>query len=133
MSETTHIPPREEATPAQRIRGDWNMLVERISYKGIVNNIPYLAFIVLLGIIYISNSQRAVETQKEINRQERVLKELRWKYMDIKSDLMHAGMEAEIIRNAAAIGLKPLMLPAYKIAADSVEGIGAGQSVTGVK
>src|SRR5690606_7122558 len=65
MTEQTHIPPQQEVTPAQRIRNDWNMLVERISYKGIVSNIPYLAFVVLLGIIYISNSQRAVETQKE--------------------------------------------------------------------
>jgi hypothetical protein len=119
MTEQTHIPPQQEVTPAQRIRNDWNMLVERISYKGIVSNIPYLAFVVLLGIIYISNSQRAVETQKEINKQEKVLKELRWKYMDIKSDLMQAGMEAEVIRNAAAIGLQPLMLPAYRIVADS--------------
>ena len=119
MSEEQNITPQEGTTPVQRIRNDWNMLVERVSYKGIVNNIPFLAFIVLLCIIYISNSQRAVETQKEINKQERILKELRWKYMDIKSDLMHAGMEAEIIRNAAAIGLHPLMLPAYKISADS--------------
>jgi hypothetical protein len=119
MNEEQDITPPQDATPAQRIRGDWNMLVERISYKGIVNNIPFLAFIVLLCIIYISNSQRAVETQKEINKQEKILKELRWKYMDIKSDLMHAGMEAEVIRNASVIGLRPLMLPAYKIAGDS--------------
>ncbi len=122
MNDEENIKTPQESTPAQRIRNDWNALVEKISYKGIVHNIPYLAFVVLVCIIYISNSQRAVETQKEINKQEKELKELRWKYMDIKSSLMHAGMEAEVIRNAAATGLKPLLLPAYRISADSATG-----------
>jgi hypothetical protein len=39
--------------------------------------------------------------------------------MDIKSQLMNAGMETEVIRNAAALGLKPMMLPTYRIALDS--------------
>ncbi len=118
MSEEEQIQ-RQELTPVQRIRNDWNALVDKISYKGIVNNIPYLAFVVLLCIIYISNNQKAIEIQKEINKEERKIKELRWKYMDIKSKLMHAGMEAEVIRNAAKTGLKPLMLPAYRISADT--------------
>ncbi|PZF72333.1 FtsL-like putative cell division protein [Taibaiella soli] len=110
-----------EPTPAQRIRNDWKALLERISYKGIVHNVPFLGFVALLGIIYISNSQRAIATQRELNKEEKVLKELRWKYMDIKSKLMNAGMEAEVIRNGSGIGLKPLMLPAYKIETDSVK------------
>lgn len=110
-----------EPTPAQRIRNDWKALLEKISYRGIVNNVPFLGFVALLGIVYISNSQRAIATQRELNKEEKVLKELRWKYMDIKSKLMYAGMEAEVIRNGSGIGLKPLMLPAYKIEKDSVK------------
>jgi cell division protein FtsL len=108
-----------EMAPVQRIRSDWKMLLEKVSYKAIVNNIPYLAFIALLGVLYINNSQRAIETQRELNKQNKVLKELRWKYMDIKTQLMNARMETEVIKNAGKIGLKPMMLPAYKIEADS--------------
>jgi cell division protein FtsL len=102
-------------TPAQRVRSDWKSLVEKVSYKAIVNNIPYLAFLVLLCVLYISNSHRALEMQRELNAQHKVLKELRWKYMDTKSQLMFVKTETQVIRKAEAIGLKPSLLPAYKI------------------
>ena len=109
------VSPREPMTPAQRIRADWKALVARLSYTGVITNIPYLAFLSLLAVIYIANSHRAVEMQRELNAQQQVLKELRWRYMDSKTRLMNAGMETAIIRSSAPLGLKPLTLPAYSI------------------
>lgn len=109
------ISPREPLTPAQRIRADWKALMARMSYTGALTNIPYLAFVSLLVVIYIANSHRAVETQRELNKQQQVLKELHWRYMDTKTRLMNTGMETEIIRSSAPLGLKPLTLPAYSI------------------
>jgi len=108
-----------EPAPVQRIRSDWKMLLEKVSYKAIVNNIPFLAFIALLGVLYINNSEHAVEMQRELNNKNKVLKELRWKYMDINTQLMNARMESEVIKSAGRLGLKPMMLPAYKIDIDS--------------
>lgn len=107
---------QEDVTnPVQRVRNDWKTLVEKISYKAIVSNVPYLAFVALLCVLYINNSQRAVEMQRELNNQNKVLKELRWRYMDMKTQLMYARMETQVIKNASAVGLKPLMLPAYTV------------------
>ena len=89
--------------------------MEKVSYKAIVNNIPYLAFVALLCVLYISNSHRAIEVQRELTRQNKVLKELRWKYIDAKSALMYVKTETQVIKNAENIGLKPSLLPAYKI------------------
>lgn len=108
-----------EPTPVQRVRNDWKTLVDKVSYKAIVNNIPYLAFVSLLVILYINNTQRAIEMQGELNKQNKVLKEMRWKYMDIQTQLMYARMETEVIKNASLLGLKPLMLPAYSVVIDS--------------
>jgi cell division protein FtsL len=102
-------------TPAQQVRNDWRSLVEKLSYKAIVNNIPFLAFLVILCVVYISNSHRAIEIQREINAQNKMLKELRWKYMDMKSQLMYVKTETQVMKNAEKIGLKPSLLPAYKI------------------
>jgi hypothetical protein len=102
-------------TPAQRIRADWKALMGKVSYMGMLTNIPYLAFLVLLVVIYIANNHRAVELQRELSKQQKTLKELRWRYMDTKTRLMNAGMETEIIRSSAPLGLKPLTLPAYSI------------------
>ena len=116
MSNGEQIGQQQEAlTPAQRVRNDWRSLVEKASYKAIVNNIPFLAFIALLCVLYISNSHRAIDIQREINAQNKMLKELRWKYMDTKSQLMYVKTETQVIRNAEKIGLKPSLLPAYKI------------------
>jgi hypothetical protein len=109
----------EPVTPAQRIRADWKALVGKVTYRAMISNIPYVAFVVLLCIIYIANNHRAVETQRELNKQQQVLKELRWRHMDIKTRLMNAGMETEMIRRGEQMGLKPLMLPAYSIVVDS--------------
>ncbi len=113
-SEETIVQP-DGLSPAQRVRSDWKSLVEKVSYKAIVNNIPFLAFLVLLCVLYISNSQRAIDMQRELNAKNKELKELRWKYMDVKSQLMYVKTETQVMKNAEKLGLKPSLMPAYKI------------------
>ena len=119
MSKETKVVQEQEGTPVQRVKSDWKALVEKVSYKAIVNNIPFLAFIALLCVLYINNSQRAVEMQRELNKQNKILKELRWKYMDVSTQLMYTRMETEVIRKASALGLNPMELPAYSVPVDS--------------
>ena len=102
-------------TPAQRVRSDWRYIVETLSYKAIVNNIPFLGFVVILCVFYIGNSHRAMQIQSEMVKQTKTLKEIRWKYMDEKSKLMQVKTETQIMRNAEKFGLKPSLMPAYKI------------------
>lgn len=106
---------QEGLTPMQRIRADLRALRDRVSYGLLLKNIPYVAFLALLAVIYIANGHRAVETQREVNKQQQELKELRWRYMDAKTRLMNATMESKMIVSGANIGLKPLTLPAYSI------------------
>ena len=109
------VGPVEPRTPAQRIRTDIRALRDRLSYTKLLTNIPYVAFVALLVVIYIANSHRAVEMQRDLNKQQQVLKELRWRYMDTKTRFMNAAMESNVIQSGAPMGLKPLSLPAYSI------------------
>lgn len=118
-TQDTHNVTEQEQQPAQRVRSDWKTLVDKLSYKAIVNNIPFLAFVALLAVLYINNSQRAVDMQRELNKENKVLKELRWKYMDVSSKLMYVKMESEVIKRASSLGMKPMSLPAYSIVIDS--------------
>ncbi len=106
-------------SPAQHVRNDWKAFVDKVSYKGIVSNIPFIAFLAVLCMLYINNSHNAIRIQRDINTQGKILKELRWKYMDVKSQLMSKKMESQVMKDAAVLGLKPLTLPAYKIEVDS--------------
>ncbi len=118
-TQDTHNVTEQEQQPAQRVRSDWRTLVDKLSYKAIVNNIPFLAFVALLAVLYINNSQRAVDIQRELNKENKVLKELRWKYMDVSSKLMYVKMESEVIKRASTLGMKPMSLPAYSVVVDS--------------
>ena len=62
---------------------DWRKVLDRISYKGIVRNVPFLAFFVLLGVFYIANNNAAIETQRELDKQQKLLKELKWRNMAV--------------------------------------------------
>lgn len=106
---------QETLTPAQRVSSDWRSLVEKVSYNRVVSNIYFLGYLVLLSVMYISNSHNAIEVQREVNKQSRILKELRWKYMDVKSQLLQEQTETSIMGKADTLGLKPSLLPAYKI------------------
>lgn len=118
--EVNNTPTQETPEQEQRVRSDWKTLLDKVSYSAIVSNVPYLTFVVVLCIVYISNNKRAVETQRELNTLTDTLKELRWEYLDAKSQMMYAQMEIEVIRNAADIGLKPMLRPAFRIEKDTL-------------
>ena len=107
-------------TPVQRVSNDWKALLEKLSYTAIVSNVPFLSFVAVLCVLYISSNKRAVEIQRELNSQNEILKELRWEYMDTKSQMMHAQMEIEVIKNADKIGLQPMLTPAFTIRKDKI-------------
>lgn len=90
-------------------------LVERFSYQGIVRNTPYLIFLALLCVVYITNNNRAISLNRSINKKEKELKEIRWSYLDIQSRLMLASSETQLIERAQTIGLKPLEKPPYEV------------------
>ena len=95
--------------------GSWKEIIDRISYQGIVRNMPYLMFLTLLCILYITNNNRAISLTRAINTKSKELKELHWRYLDIQSRLMYQTSETQLIPKAASIGLKPLDKPAFEI------------------
>lgn len=97
---------------------DWKSMLHKFSYANMIHHIPYVSFVVFLCVLYITHNQNSIETQRRLNKKTEELKELRWRYMDMQSRLMNAGMETEIIKKAAILGLKPLEQPVYKIQND---------------
>jgi len=114
MSEAKTIE-KEGKESVQRQGGNWQRLADRLSYKGIVNNMPYLMFITFLCIIYIANNNRAISLTRSLNEKNKELKELKWRYLDIQSRLMYQTSESQLNLKAEAIGLKPLEKPAFEI------------------
>lgn len=112
--EVSDVKEKQDSVPALK-KGSWSEIVDRISYQGIVRNMPYLMFLTVLCILYITNNNRAISLTRSINEKTKELKELRWRYMDIQSRLMFQTSETQIIDKTNAFGLKPLAKPAFEI------------------
>jgi hypothetical protein len=114
MSEKEII--EQDGNESPQSRGNsWQRMADRFSYKGIVNNMPYLMFVTFLCIIYIANNNRAISMTRSLNEKNKELKELKWRYLDIQSRLMYQTSESQLNLKTEAIGLQPLEKPAFEI------------------
>ncbi len=81
-------------------------------------NLPFVCYLVLLGVIYISNahaSEKAVR-KTEVLKQE--VKDIRWRALNLKQEVMQGSIQSQIEAKVKESGLKPSNTPPYKIVAD---------------
>ena len=85
--------------------------------------IPYLGYLTLLAVAYISNTYYAEKTFRQIEKIKVELRELRFQYISSKSELMYYGKQTEIAKRVLPAGLKETKIPPFKIfyASDSVK------------
>ena len=80
-----------------------------------VQYLPKILFVMMLGLLYISNTHYAEKTVRKINSMHTEVEDLRADYTTLKSDLMFASKQSEVARKVKAIGLKESLKPPYKI------------------
>ena len=66
----------------------------------------FLLFIAFLAFIYIANNYLAEEKIREINHLHKELKELRFEFIDSKSDLMELSKQSRISKRLETVGVK---------------------------
>ncbi len=72
----------------------------------LLKNLPFIVFVGFLGTIYIANAHYAEKKVREIQILQKDLKETRWRYMSLKSELMYNSKQVEVAERAKDIGLK---------------------------
>ncbi len=60
-----------------------------ISAALVLKNLPFVIFIAFLILTYIANAHYSEKTIREIQAKQKELKELRWHYMSVQSDIMY--------------------------------------------
>lgn len=93
-------------------RKEWRL---RINYRALVQNMPYILFLSALALVYIANSHMAEKRVRRINRLDREIKELKWEYLNAKSELMFRSKMSEVSKAVEPLGLKTLNSPPQKI------------------
>jgi len=80
-----------------------------------VKYLPKILFVMMLGLIYISNTHYAEKTVRRINTIQAEVEDLRADYTTLKADLMFASKQSEVARKVSTLGLKESLKPPFKV------------------
>lgn len=86
-----------------------------ISREKTEKNFPFIFYIILLIILFISNTFRAQDTQRQINKTKEEVKALRIKSIYMKSQLMESTTPTKMADLVKHLGLKESEVPPQKI------------------
>lgn len=81
----------------------------------VLHNLNFVLFLALMGIVYIANAHYSDKMIRKIQEQEQEIKELRWNYMTLKSQLMYASKHSEVAKAIEPYGLNNTGAVAKKI------------------
>ena len=84
------------------------MAVGAYSAALIFRNLTFVLFLGFLALIYIANAHYAEKKVREIQALQHEIKELRWRYMAARADLMYSLKESEVAKAVEPLGLKPI-------------------------
>lgn len=79
-------------------------------------NLLFVLFISLLGLVYIANAHFAEKKVRSIQSMQNEVKVLRWEYMTVQSENMYNSKLSEVRKKAEEKGLR--LRPPKKIVAD---------------
>ena len=79
-----------------------------LNYQSIVRQVPFFLFLALLAIIYIYNGHYADKTIRNINETAKEVKELKYEYKTVKSEVMFRSKQSELAKAVEPLGLKEL-------------------------
>ena len=80
-----------------------------------VQYLPKILFVMLLSLIYISNTHYAEKTTRQIDKANSEVEDLRADYTTLKSDVMFASKQSEVARRVKSLGLEESLIPPFKI------------------
>ena len=86
-----------------------------VNRNQVVHAMPFILFITLLLMIYISNSYYAEGLIRDIDKTKKELKEMRAEYITTMSRLMYVSNQSEVARLLSGFEIKESTEPPYRI------------------
>lgn len=86
-----------------------------ISYAQVMHNFLFVAAFVLIGVIEIFNTHLSVRLNRNIAKKNNEIKELRWEYISLKTELNQKSKQSILQKELEPYGIKSLQEPPVKI------------------
>lgn|SRR5690606_4401999 len=83
--------------------------------------VPKILFVMVLGLMYISNTHYAEKTVRRINMIQAEVEDLRADYTTLKANLMFASKQSEVAKKVKDLQLKESLTPPFKIEVEAGE------------
>nr|MBP6695331.1 hypothetical protein [Saprospiraceae bacterium] len=74
-------------------------------------NLPFVCYLVLLGVIYISNAHSSEKALRRIEALKVEVKDTKWHYMNLQQQLEYGGIQSQIEEKVEHLGLVPNQKP----------------------
>jgi len=103
--------PSVEVSSSSRKKSKRASFKRMLSYRWIIRNIPFFLFMSVLAVIYIYNGHLADKTVRHMTRVNQELKELKYEYKTMKSEVMFRSKQSELAKAVEPFGLKELLQP----------------------
>jgi len=77
--------------------------------------LPFILFLVLLGMIYLGNMHLAERNLRDIDKMTKEVKELTWDYKTTKADLAFKSTLSEVAKRVDTLGIKESIEPPQRL------------------
>jgi hypothetical protein len=74
-------------------------------------NLPFVCYLVLLGVIYISNAHASEKALRKIETLKQDVKDTKWHYMNLQQQLEYGSIQSQIETKVEHLGLVPNQKP----------------------
>ena len=78
-------------------------------------NLPFVCYLALLGVIYISNAHASEKALRKIETLKQEVKDTKWRYMNLQQQLEYGSIQSQIESKVEPLGLVPNKKPPIKI------------------
>ncbi len=86
-----------------------------LTRESVLQSLPYLLFLMVLGLFYIANTYYAEKTIIESDRLRTEIKELRYEFVTTRSALMQLSKQSEVAKRLEETGIKESLIPPVKL------------------
>jgi len=99
----------------------WQLFKKNLNAEKATGALPFVLFLVLLGMLYIGNMHMAEKSIRDIDKTNKEVKELSWDYKTSKADLAFKSTLSEVAKRADTLGVKESIQPPQKLKEDKDE------------
>ena len=86
-----------------------------LTRKKVIRALPFILFLMLLGIVYITNIFQVERTKRQLDDLDEQLRELRYEYISSRSKLMFESKPSEVSSKLEDTGIRESLVPPKKI------------------